>query len=446
MILFVLLPVEAAAIWSLLGGYLLLPSAMSVDVALLPPLDKSSIPAISTFLLCWMKGTQSPAPQRSLLIYALAFAFVVSPIFTSLGNSYELHIGDRSLPGFYPLDGIKLSLHNIIALLPFFIGMRFLSSESGRALLLRSLPAAALVYSLPMLFEIRMSPQLHTWVYGYFPHSFGQQIRDGGFRPVVFLGHGLEVAFFASIAVIAAAVGIRARWQILRVSSSAATAYLSVVLLLCKTLGALIYAVVAVPLVLFTKPRAWVRVACAIFIIFYTYPLLRTYNLIPVKAIATAANSVSSDRSSSFQTRVDNEDKLLAKANEKALFGWGTWGRNRIYDQDSGRDISITDGEWVIQLGMFGWFGYLSLFGLFAAAAMRARKAVRGPVTQASLVLGGMTLLLAVNMIDLIPNADLLPFTYLMAGSIAGCIRVKSKRPFTHIRPVALPVAVALPS
>jgi hypothetical protein len=377
-----------------------------------------------------MKGSPSPAPRRSLTVYGLAAAFVVAPLFTSLNNSFELHIGDRSLPGFYPLDAMKMSFHNIITLAPFFVGMRFLSSDRARALLLKSLPTAALLYSLPMLFEIRMSPQLHRWVYGYFPYSFAQQIRGSGYRPVVFLGHGLEVALFASMAVVAAIVAVRAKWLISRMPAGMVASYLAVVLLLCKTLGAAVYAMVAAPLALFTSPRTWVRVACAVVLIVSAYPMLRTYDLIPVQRIAAAANTVSTDRRSSFQTRVDNEDKLLAKANEKPFFGWGTWGRNRIYDEESGRDVSITDGAWIITFGMFGWLGYLSLFGLFVVAVFRSRTGVRGPVTEASLVLGGMSLLLAVNVVDLINNADLLPFTYLMAGSVAGCVRAKSRQRF----------------
>ena len=39
-----------------------------------------------------------------------------------MNNSYELQYGDRSLPGFYPLDGVKLALQNILTLAPFFVG------------------------------------------------------------------------------------------------------------------------------------------------------------------------------------------------------------------------------------------------------------------------------------------------------------------------------------
>jgi hypothetical protein len=432
-ILFVLLPVEAAAVWSLLGGYLLLPSSTSVDVVLLPPLDKFTIPAMVTFLLCWMKGTRSPPPQRSVLIYLLAIAYIASPVFTSFTNSYEVQIGNRSLPGFYPIDGLKYSLHNVIELSPFFVGMRFLCTGHARSLLLKAIPVSAMFYSIPMWFEIRMSPQLHRWVYGFFPHSFAQQYRDGGFRPVVFLNHGLEVAFFVSMAVVAALVATRGKWKILERAPFLVAGYLAVLLLFCKTLGAVLYSLIAAPIVLFTRPKTWVNVAFAIVLLLWAYPLLRTYDLIPVHRVTEAANSVSADRSGSFQMRVTNEDMLLAKANQKPLFGWGAWGRNRVYQQETGEDLSVTDGEWIVQFGTLGWFGYLSLFGLFVVPIWRARSVVRGPVTQNAMVIGGLALLLAVNALDLIPNSDLRPITYLLAGAIAGCVTARYSKKIARI-------------
>jgi hypothetical protein len=139
------------------------------------------------------------------------------------------------------------------------------------------------------------------------------------------------------------------------------------------------------------------------------------------------ADSISTDRASSFQTRVKNEDMLLARANQKPIFGWGTWGRNRIYQQGTGEDLSVTDGGWILQYGIFGWFGYLAYFGLFALAAFRANAAVRGPITRDGTVVAGLSLLVAVNLLDLIPNSWLLPFTYLAAGSIASSVRVRSR-------------------
>jgi hypothetical protein len=422
--LFVRLPVEEAAIWSLLAGYLLLPSAASLDVHFLPPLDKFSIPAMSTYVLCLMKGSRSP-PRRSIFFYVLAFCFVVSPVLTTLNNSYELNIGDRSIPGFYPLDGVKLALQNLLTLAPFFVGMRILSSDRGRELLLKSLTIAALVYSLPMLFELRMSPQLQRMIYGAAPSAFAHLVRAGGYRPVVFLSTGLELALFTAIAFIAAVVAMRARWRFFELPAGGIATYLGGLLLLCKTMGTTIYGVVAAPLVLFATPRTWVRISCIVVLIICAYPLLRTYDLIPVRRMVAAASTLSAERAGSLQFRVENEDRLLIKANQKPFLGWGTWGRNRVYDRDTGTDLSITDGEWILRFGMFGWFGYLSLFGLFATSIFKGLSGVKGPVTSSSILLGALTLILAVNLTDLIANANLLPLTYLIAGSIAGRARVR---------------------
>jgi hypothetical protein len=132
------LRVEAAAIWSLLGGYLLLPSGLQVDVPILPPLDKSSIPAITTILLCWMRGADFPAPRMPVAVYIFGFCFVLAPVLTSFNNSYELQVAGRSIPGFYPLDGVKIAGRNLVALAPLFIGARVLCTSYGRLLLLQS--------------------------------------------------------------------------------------------------------------------------------------------------------------------------------------------------------------------------------------------------------------------------------------------------------------------
>lgn len=424
--LFIQLPLEKAAIWSLLAGYLLLPSELSINVHLLPPLDKSTIPAMTTFLFCAMKGGPSPAPRRPLPIYLFALAYVLSPIPTALGNSYELHIGDRSIPGFYPLDSVKLAAQNLITLAPLFVGMRYLSSDHAREQLLKAIIIASLLYTVPMLFELRMSPQLQRMVYGSAP-VFAHLVRAGGYKPVVFLSNGIELALFTAMAFIAAVIAARLKWRVFQMPAGGVATYLGGILLLCKSLSTTVYGIAALPLVLLTKPRTWIRVSLVITLIICAYPFLRTYDIIPVNRVISATNSVSAERSGSFAFRVNNENSLLAKANQKPYFGWGTWGRNRVYDQQSGTDESITDGAWILRFGMFGWFGYLAFFGIFASAAFSAFVASKGSVTSSTMMLGALTLLLAVNLTDLIPNANLLPLTYVLAGSIAARARIRSK-------------------
>ncbi len=392
---------------------------------MLPPLDKSTIPTAATFLLCMMKGPPGPRPKSSLLVLALAVIFVISPIFTSYVNSYELVIGERSLPGFYLADGLKLALQNLLTIAPFFIGMRVLSTDRGREALLIALVLSGLVYSVGILFELRFSPQLQRLIYGATPAVFTMVVRAGGYRPVMFLSNGLECALFVSMAFVATMTAARLKWRFFSLSSNKCAGYLSVLTLLCKTLGVIVSGAIGALLIIFTKPSTWVRFAAIVASILTAYPLLRTYDLIPVNRISSATTHVSTERSGSFQFRVENENRLLEKANQKPWLGWGTWSRNRVYDPETGLDVTITDGAWILRFGMFGWIGYISLFGLFAVSILRARRGVRGPVTRSTVMLGGLSLILAINLTDLIPNANLTPITFLLAGSVAGRVREK---------------------
>ena len=56
----------------------------------------------------------------------------------------------------------------------------------------------------------------------------------------------------------------------------------------------------------------------------------------------------------------ENDDMLIAKAMQKPIFGWGGWGRNRVYDE-SGRDIAVTDGFWILVFGSNGYVGLMSM-------------------------------------------------------------------------------------
>lgn len=420
-LLFIRLPTEKAAIWSLLGGYMLLPSNWNIIEH--PPMDKMDITAAVTLLLCWMKGNKPRPSRRSLLMYALGFGFVIAPIFTSLGNSYELQEAGRSVHGFYPLDGVKFAARNLLMLVPLHIGRRYLATENARALLLKAVPTAMLVYSLPMLFEIRMSPQLHRWVYGYFPSTFNQQMRGGGFRPVVFFPHGLALAFFTAVAVLCTLVLIRARLRLVRSNTRLIAAYLSALLVLCKSLGPTVYAVVFAPIIMSTKPRFWVKMGCAVSLLVCAYPFLRSHDLAPTNLVSNVASRISADRNASFSVRVENEGILLRKAEQKPWFGWGGWSRNRIFDKWSGKDISTTDGAWIIYFGVYGWLGFLSFYGLFSAALFAAHTAMDKELTPANITRGGLCLLLTICLINSIPNSVDEWLLLLLAGSVATAPR-----------------------
>jgi len=283
------------------------------------------------------------------------------------------------------------------------------------------LVVAGLLYSIPMLFEVRMSPQLHSWFYDYFPHSFGQQKRFGGFRPVVFMGHGLLVSFFAAIVVLSATALWKNKVKIRNFSPPMVSYYLLAVLVLCKSIASLAYGAFAFMLVKNIKPALQHKIAVAMVCLALFYPFMSILKIFPHQAIMTVANSISAERAESLQFRFDNEDILLEHGRERFFFGWGGWGRNRVYDLETGRDLSVTDGRWIITFGVSGLAGFIAEFGLLAIVVFRAKKAAKYlKVESEKNLLAAHAVMVGLIMIDQLPNASLAPWLWLLVGVLLG--------------------------
>jgi hypothetical protein len=419
--LFSRIPLGQALLWTILGGYLLLPVGTVIKYQMVPAFEKASIPNLAALLCCAFFTGRLPKFFRGFgLAEILILAILIGPFISSMLNTDPIRIGATLLPGVGPYDAGSAAIFEFIFILPFFLGRQFLSRSEDNAEILRVLVIAALVYSLPILFEVRMSPQLHTWIYGYFPHFFLQQIRDGGFRPVVFLGHGLLVAFFTMTSTVAAAALWRTKTRLIQFPPGGITAYLSFILVLCKAGNALVYASVLVPLVRWANPRLQLRVASVLVIIALAYPMLRVADLIPTTSILEVARAVDTDRADSLRTRFHHEHLLLDRAWQRPWFGWGRFGRGRVYDSD-GTDISITDGYWINTLSDWGLIGFFAHFGLLALTVLRAAMAVKfAPTVREKVYIAALALIVAIGVFDLLPNASISPWTWLLAGALLG--------------------------
>jgi hypothetical protein len=200
-----------------------------------------------------------------------------------------------------------------------------------------------------------------------------------------------------------------------------ATAYLFVILVLCKTVAALIYALVFAPFVLFGGAKLQVRVAAVLGLIAICYPLLRGADLVPVDFMLAKAEAYDPARAQSLEFRFDNEEVLLAHADEKPIFGWGGWGRNLVHDPETGRSLTVTDGRWIIAIGIYGWCGFIVEFGLLVLPLLLlAKRLGRLPPARVSPYVGPLSLILGINIVDLLPNAGLIPLTWLLAGALLG--------------------------
>lgn len=435
LVLFRRLPLERALIWSLLAGYLFLPPLAEVNLPLVPAMDKVSIPNVSVLLIL-LFGMQQKVRllPEGRLAKGLVAVYILCAIPTVMTNSEPIlfNVLEGSDPilfvtDFLPGQSIRdigsVLIGQILTLVPFLLARQFLSSENALREMLLALMVGALIYSVPSLIEIRLSPQINIWVYGFFQHSFEQTMRGGGFRPIVFLPHSLWLALFVCTALIAAVALFRTAEGPKRVKAFAICVYLFVLLLLCKSAASIAYGLLLVPVVLLVPARIQVRLAAVLAIVALTYPMVRNFNLIPLDTVVERAAEISGpDRAHSLNFRFVNEQQLLARAAEKPLFGWGGWGRNLIRHPETGEILSIPDGRWIIVFGTFGWVGYLAEFGLLALPLLLMGKYVarRGRDAKLSPYIGPLTLILGATMMDMLLNATLTPITWLIAGAVLG--------------------------
>lgn len=417
------LPPGRALLLALFGGYLLLPPPpMSFDLPLFPSLTKDNVPSLSALVVCWLlyRDRIQLIPDSKAAI-ALICVFVLSPLLTAVTNTDPVFFGLIGLPGLGLKDALSLVLRQVIQILPLLLARSLLSQQSDQKDLLLAYVLGGLFYSIPMLIEVRLSPQLNLWIYGYFQHSFDQMIRFGGFRPIVFLYHGLWVAFFALMALCATATLIRPATGSRKLQLVVGMFYMAGVLFLCKSVGSLLYAVALLPLLLLLPRSLKLRIALIMALLAIGYPIFKSMGLIPEANLLELIARYSEERAASLQFRLDNEATLMQRALERPLFGWGSWGRNLILDPISGKNLTISDGHWVIVLGVFGWVGFLSEMGLLSLPILWAWFKIRRQERHIwSPYIGGLALMLAINLIDLLPNATLTPLTWLIAGCLLG--------------------------
>jgi hypothetical protein len=421
-VLFQRLPREKALVWSILGAYMLLPPLASFNLPAFPDMDKFTISNLCALVLTvWVLGEKLSFLPENPIGKALMVLFVASPFATALTNPDIIPIVAGDVPALRIYDSLASVSYQIIALIPFFLARKLLATEQGMKVMVQVLVTAGLIYSIPMALESRLSPQINVWVYGFFQHDFSQSMRGGGFRPMVFMPHGLWVAFFALMAAMSALLVFRLAPAAERPKALAIWVYLMVILVLCRSTGPMVYALGLIPVVLFAGRRVQVILAGMLAVLVITYPLLRGAQLIPLEAILDLALSYSEARHQSLEFRIVNEEQLLARAMEKPWFGWGGYGRSLILDPITGRILSIPDGQWIIVLGTYGWAGYIAEFGMLTLPLfLLMREAVLGRSADLSPYVTLIALIYAANLADLLPNATLIPFSWLMAGAILG--------------------------
>jgi hypothetical protein len=273
---------------------------------------------------------------------------------------------------------------------------------------------------------------LHENLYGFLPRTdWSQNLRLGGYRPTVFMGHGLVVGFFMFLCTTAAVAlhkaGKRKLWG--SVPMSFVVGYMFLMLVLVKATAALLYAAAGFALIRYVSPKTQLRVYVFLALIVVSYPFSRLTDIFPTQGLLSAAGTFGADRAQSMQFRFDNEDILVLKGGERPIFGWGGFARERVYDADTGKDLTVQDGAWISLFGSHGVLGfacyYLILLMPIFATGRRFRR-VRDPVERT--LLTSLCFIVVICGVNTLPNMSLPNLQFFFAAALATLLEELPKQ------------------
>lgn len=422
MVIFAVMPARRAVITSLLLGWLFLPMG-AYAIRSFPDFTKVTAATLPVLLGIIVFDAGRALTFRPKWYDLPLVLLILVPIASSLTNDLGLY------------DGVSLSFSYFLRWgVAYFIGRLYFDTLDGLRELLVGIFIGGLVYVPLCAIEVRMSPILHYHLYGWLQHSFVQQLRWGGYRPMIFMRHGLQVALWMSTATV---VGF-GLWQLggmkkfMGVSMPLILLGLTLTLVLCKTISALMLfgAGITMIMAVVVLRSYWPIAAVATMPLIYV--VIRASGLWAADELVTlAASTVGSERAQSLETRLMNENMLAEHASTRPIFGWGGWNRNRVKDEITEKDITTTDGMWIVIFGMHGATG-LTLFVTVVLMPSflllsRIKSLSRPPIRGAPAIVSSVIIILW--MVHNLPNNSINPIYMVMIGGLMACAGTRA-----HVR------------
>jgi hypothetical protein len=156
-----------ATFWTIVGGYMFLPVGTAIDLPMVPAIGKDEISAIAAFIGCrFIKNERIALFGDSTLQKSLIFLLLIVPFINVFFNSAPMFNGLLWIKGLTAYDAASQVIAQYLNLLPFVVAISIVKSSEDLKKIVRLLVIAGLIYSIPILVELRLSPQLHTWIYG----------------------------------------------------------------------------------------------------------------------------------------------------------------------------------------------------------------------------------------------------------------------------------------
>jgi len=400
---FQLLPPRRAAFLLLAAGWMFLPE-LSIPLPGLPNFGKSSAISYSLILGVLLFDAERLRSFRPHVIDVAFAAWLLASPISSISNG----LGSYDAASAFLTRAIDWGI-------PYFIGTLYLRTPEGLRDFLWTMFLSGLIYMPLALYEVRMSPQLHRIVYGMSQHGFEQTMRGGGWRPMVFMRHGLELSLWMAASTLAGF----ALWRFQKVKQffgvpmGALVAAVGVTLLLCKSTGAILLCAIAM-LLIAPRQALWPRrVLMAMIPVYVALRLFGDGQL--EELLLDLSRNISDDRAGSLEFRINSERLLIGNSWHHPVFGAGGWNFGVVADLESGESQDVTvDSLWIITLATNGLFG---LSGLLLSLWGPALRGMTQKPKFPALFVGSM--ILSIVFIDSLVNAFVPPIYIALAGGLA---------------------------
>lgn len=356
--LHIFLPPQRATLLAYVAGWLWLP-LIQFDFPGIPAYGKFTATSCAVLPCLFLFGFDRLARIRPSWIDLPMLLWLFAPLPSSLSNGLGL------------LDGLSgVSNHLLEFAVPYLAGRVYLRESEDWLFLSRVLVGSALAYMPLCVYEMRMSPVLHELVFGQVGRPSYESNPAFGvlqWAPTVFMNSAFEVAMLMVAAALVCYTSSRYRetHRILLLNPTTALVICITFVVLCKKWSGMAMLACGLSTLIASeiiRTRAW---ALTLVLIPILYTISFSLGIWRLEGVSHYIAKFSPRRAQSLQFRLDNDTLLVEKAMERSIFGWGGWGRNRIYDEE-GRDISVTDSAYGINIGMFGLWG-LTAITLFYA-------------------------------------------------------------------------------
>jgi hypothetical protein len=407
--LFLLLPPRRALVAGFVLGWLFLPFLFFETPFI--AWNKQSVTSIGALLGVLLLDSSSLTGFRFRAIDIPMICWLVCLIPATLTNTFAPYSAIVDSIGYVVVWGV-----------PYFLGRVYFGNPASLRGLAVWIFIAGLLYVPFCLYEIRMSPVLSAEIYGFSQHVFDQSLRYGGYRPMVFMQHGLAVGMMMAAASLA---GIWLMWtgslkRLCGLPTVIPMAILLATTVLVKSAGALVLLAVGVAVLFLSRYlRTWIIVTalCAAPV---TYMLARGVGHWSGSNVVNVVAKFSGDRAASLQFRLDCEGLLVERASIHPAFGWGVNGNFMVTDVE-GNIISVPDGFWVIALGTSGLFGLVAIYTALllpsTLLALRVKSWMWSPAMAGAAI---FAVILPLHAIDNLFNAMLNPLFVLGLGGLAS--------------------------